>query len=336
MIELPEVHRGPPAVTQPPPFAHGDPAPTGAQAVHPYAKVALYLVGYFVVALVLSLVLAVAGGILAGVGVFEPPPLDPELATLDMESLIDFVAPYLLPLAIITGLYTLAYTWAFMRLFDRRPIKSLGLWLRAGWFSDFAKGSGLAILILAIIFAFSLVTGSIRVEGFARPAPETTNAAGYLLGAIVAFFLVGLYEEVMFRGYVLQKTAERAGRVPAIIVSAILFAVLHGANPGADAFGILNTTIIGVLLSVLYFRTRSLWMPVGFHFAWNFFLGYVYSLPVSGLPIHGLLNVTEVDPESRLSGGSYGPEAGLACTIALAVWGVWLIWRRTGRRPRVQ
>jgi hypothetical protein len=89
-----------------------------------------------------------------------------------------------------------------------------------------------------------------------------------------------------------------------------------------------------VLLSVLYFRTGSLWMPVGFHFAWNFFLGYVYSMPVSGLPLYGLLDVTEVDPQSRLSGGTYGPEAGLACTIALAIWGAWLIWRRTGRSSR--
>jgi hypothetical protein len=156
----------------------------------------------------------------------------------------------------------------------------------------------------------------------------------YLVGAIIGFFFVGLYEEVMFRGYILQRLADGAGKPLAIIISAVLFAFLHIFNPGSDPFGIFNTIIIGVLLSVLYFRTRSLWMPVGFHFAWNFFLGYVYSMPVSGLPLYGLLDVTEVDPQSRLSGGTYGPEAGLACTIALAIWGAWLIWKRTGRAPR--
>jgi membrane protease YdiL (CAAX protease family) len=266
--------------------------------------------------------------------VIELPPIDPEMTSLDVENAIELLAPYLLPLAVLSGLYTLAYTWGFMRLVDRKPLASLGLWLRSGWFGDFAKGGGLAILILAIIFAFSLITGSIRVEGFARPAPETTSVLGYLVGAIVGFFFVGLYEEVMFRGYVLQRLAERAGKVPAIIVSSVIFAFLHVFNPGSDPFGIFNTIIIGVLLSVLYFRTRSLWMPVGFHFAWNFFLGYVYSMPVSGLPLHGLLEVTEVDPESRLSGGVYGPEAGLACTIALAIWGAWLIWKRTARSSR--
>ncbi len=334
MIELPS-ELGDRQIETPPPRVAGS-APPAARPFgpHPYAKVVLYLVGYIVVLLVISIVLAMAGGILAGMGVIELPAMDPEIASLDIENAIEVLAPYLLPLAILSGLYTLAYTWAFMRLADRKPLRSLGLWFRAGWFGDFAKGGGLAVLILAVIFAFSLITGSIRIEGFARPAPETTSVLAYLVGAIVGFFFVGLYEEVMFRGYILQRLAERAGKAPAIIISAIVFALLHWFNPGSDPFGIFNTIIIGVLLSVLYFRTRSLWMPVGFHFAWNLFLGYVYSMPVSGLPLHGVLDVTEVNPASRLSGGSYGPEAGLACTIVLAIWGAWLIWKRTGRSSR--
>jgi membrane protease YdiL (CAAX protease family) len=182
-----------------------------------------------------------------------------------------------------------------------------------------------------VVFAFSLATGSIRVEGFARPAPEGTSVVAYFIGVLVAFLVVGFYEELMFRGYVLQRLNERAGRAASIIVSSLIFAVFHGANPQADLFGILNTALIGAVLCALYFRTGSLWMPVGFHATWNFALGYLYSLPVSGVPLHGILRVVEVDPDSRLTGGSYGPEAGLVSTIVIAVWGVWLIWKRTGR-----
>jgi membrane protease YdiL (CAAX protease family) len=334
MTEFENLPTGPRPGTTTPAGPTTVPAAAPPRGLHPFAKVALYLVGYVVVLLAISVALAMVGAILTGMGVIELPALGPEAASLDVENAIQVLAPYLLPLAILSGLYTLAYTWAFMRLVDRKPLASLGLRFRAGWFGDFVKGGGLAILVLAIIFAFSLITGSIRIEGLTRPAPETTSVFAYLLGALVGFFFVGLYEEIMFRGYVLQRLAERAGRAAAVIVSSVIFAFLHVFNPGSDPFGIFNTIIIGVLLSVLYFRTRSLWMPVGFHFAWNFFLGYVYSLPVSGLPLHGLLEVTEVDPGSRLSGGSYGPEAGLACTIALAIWGAWLIWRRTGRRSR--
>jgi membrane protease YdiL (CAAX protease family) len=307
--------------------------PARSPGLHPYGRVAIYLVGYFVVALAISVVLAVVLGTLAGLGLVRLPDIDPAIASMGIEEIIRFLSPYLLPLVLALAVYTIGYTWAFMRIFDGAPLRSLGLRRRQGSFSDFAKGVGLAVLILGMIFAFSLATGAIRVQGFARPAPPTTNAAGYLVGALIAFLSVGLYEEIMFRGYVLQTLNQRAGRLVSILVSSIIFALLHGANPGADAFGMLNTTAIAVILSVLYFRTQSLWMPIGFHFAWNFFLGYVYSLPVSGIPLHGVLNVVEVDRESRMTGGGYGPEAGLACTIALAAWGAWLIWKRTGRRP---
>ena len=316
------------------PPAGGATGGASRRGLHPYLKVAFYIVGYFVAGVVVSFVLAIAAGILVSSGLVDPPDIDPALMAMSIEEILVAIEPYLFPLVILTGLYTIAYTWLFVRLVDRRKLRSLGLKLRPGWRADFAKGAGLAILILGAIFAFSLATGSIRVDGFSRPAPEGVNVTMYLLGALVAFLMVGFYEELMFRGYVLQRLNERAGRVASILVSSALFALLHGANPGADAFGIFNTTIIAVILSVLYFRTRSLWMPIGFHFAWNFFLGHVYSLPVSGMPVHGVLNVVEVDPNSRLTGGSYGPEAGLACTIALAIWGAWLIWKRTARRPQ--
>ncbi len=326
-LRPPEEHVAPPPYPASPPGAN----------LHPFLKVLFYIVGYFVVGIFLSLMFAVAAGIIFGTGIAQPPAFLSSLATLDagpmdIEQILAALEPVLLPLVIVTGLYTIAYTWAFVRIVDRKRLRTLGLYMRPGWSLDFIKGSGLAVLVLGVIFAFSLLVGSIRVEGLARPAPEGMNVLAYLVGAIVAFLIVGFYEELMFRGYVLQRLNESASRVVAIIVSSVLFALMHGANPGADAFGIFNTMIIAVILSVLYFRTRSLWMPIGFHFAWNFFLGYVYSLPVSGLPIYGVLDVKEVDSASRLTGGSYGPEAGLACTMALALWGAWLIWKRTGSR----
>jgi membrane protease YdiL (CAAX protease family) len=299
-------------------------------------SVLLYLVGYFVVAIVLSIVLAVAGGILVGMGALELPPIDFGTTALGVEEIVQLLSPYLLPVVILTALYSIAYTWAFVHLIDRRSLRSFGLATRRGWRSDFAKGVALAAIILAVVFVVSLATGSIRIEGFARPAPPTTNVLAYFAGAVLAFMLVGFYEELMFRGYVLQKLNERAGKVTSVVVSSIVFALMHGVNPGADVVGIVNTTIIAIILCALFFRTGSLWMPIGFHFAWNFLLGYVYSLPVSGLPIHGILDVVEVEPASRISGGTYGPEASILTSIALGAWAAWLIWRRTGPRSENQ
>jgi membrane protease YdiL (CAAX protease family) len=302
----------------------------------PYLRVFLYILGYFLVGIVLASMGAVVAGVLVGVGAFELPPIEQELMAvdaMDIEGILKVMEPYLLPIVIATGIYSILYTWAFARIVDRKRLRDFGLELKRGWLLNFGKGALLAILILGVIFAFSLVVGSIRVEGFSRAAPADTNVFAYLVGALLAFLSVGVYEELMFRGYVLQALSERTRRVTAILVSSVIFALLHGFNPGADVFGVVNTIIIGALLCVLYFRTGSLWMPIGFHAAWNFSLGYLYSLPVSGIPLYGILNVVEVDEGSRLTGGSYGPEAGLACTIALAAWGAWLVWKRTGRGP---
>lgn len=302
----------------------------------PYTSVAVYLVGYFIVGIFMSIIVAIGLGILVGMGLVTLPPIEQELAAVsvtDVEALIRIMEPYLLHLVLATGIYSILYTWAFVRVMDRRRLRDLGVGFGRGWIGDFAKGAVLAVLIMGVVFAFSLATGSIRIEGFVRPAPEGTPVIGYLIGVIAAFLVVGFYEELMFRGYVLQRLNDRAGRAAAVVVSSFIFAVFHGANPSADVFGILNTALIGAVLCALYFRTGSLWMPIGFHAAWNFSLGYLYSLPVSGVPLYGILNVVEVDPDSRLTGGSYGPEAGLLSTIVIAVLGAWLIWRRTGRRP---
>jgi membrane protease YdiL (CAAX protease family) len=338
-VNRPEHEREPEAVRPLEPqdaslaVAYAASRPNGPK-MNAYLSVFLYIVGYFVAGIAVAMVVAMGLGMLVGFGAIEMPTLDQELAgvdAMDIEGILKVMEPYLLPLIVVTGIYTVLYTWAFARLLDRRGLGDLGLRLHRGWGGNFAKGAALGFLILGIIFAFSLAVGSIRVEGFARPAPDGVSVVGYLLGAMLAFLSVGVYEELMFRGYVLQRLNDSASRIASVLVSSVVFAVLHGFNPGADVFGILNTIGIGIILCVLYFRTGSLWMPIGFHTAWNFSLSYIYSLPVSGIPLYGVLNVVEVDADSRLTGGSYGPEAGLACTIALALWGAWLIWRRTGR-----
>ncbi len=301
-------------------------------SLNPYIRIILFILGYFALAIALSVAVAIGAGILMGAGLIPEPDIGVASPTMSMDQILEMIAPWLLPIAIATGLYSILYTWLFLRVFDRRPLTDLGVSLRPGAGADFARGCALAFVILTVIFVFSWATGTIRVEGFARPAPPGTPVAAYFIGALIAFLSVGVYEELMFRGYVLQALEERGSKVAAVIVSSLLFAVLHFANPGADPTGLINTALIGALLAAIYLRTRSLWMPIGFHFAWNFLLGYVYSLPVSGLPIHGMLEITELETESRLTGGSYGPEAGLLTTFAVGIWAAWLIWRHTKQR----
>ncbi|MEJ7710723.1 MAG: CPBP family intramembrane glutamic endopeptidase [Pyrinomonadaceae bacterium] len=89
-----------------------------------------------------------------------------------------------------------------------------------------------------------------------------------------------------------------------------------------------NTALAGAWLAVAYIKTRSLWFPLGVHWAWNWMMGAVLGLPVSGitsLTPQPLLRVASNAPE-WLTGGSYGIEGGVACTLALTLSTIF-IWR---------
>jgi hypothetical protein len=115
----------------------------------------------------------------------------------------------------------------------------------------------------------------------------------------------------------------------AIFLTSVPFAAVHLRNPNVAAgFTFINTALAGVWLAVAYLRTRSWWFPLGVHWAWNWALGSLFGLPVSGindLAPHPLLRGTDLGP-AWLTGGSYGIEGGLACTITLVV-STLFIWR---------
>ncbi len=318
--------------------APGEPSPETPAAppprLGPVISIILYLVGYLVAGIALTVFVSILFAFLIEMGLVTPPSIDLAGVGMDATKILELLGPLFFPLMILVGIYSIAYTWVFVRLFDRRPLSSLGIGLTPGWCLDFGKGLGLAALLLGVVFLISLASGGIAVIGFQRPAPPDQDLVPYLLLAVAALISVGVYEELMFRGYILQKLNEKTGTFAAVVISSLIFALLHVTNPGANFIGLVNTWFIGALLCSLYFRSRSLWLPIGFHFGWNFLLGFAYSLPVSGLPFHGILDVVELEPESRLAGGIYGPEGGFATLIALVLLTAWLIWKRT--KPRHQ
>jgi len=135
----------------------------------------------------------------------------------------------------------------------------------------------------------------------------------------------------MFRGYPFQRLVEAIGSGGAILIFSMLFGFVHWMNPGANPWGLLNTVLIGVVLSVAYLRTRALWLPWGLHFAWNTTLGLVFGLPVSGIRMFNVfVHTTAVGPE-WLTGGTYGLEASLPGASVVLI-GLIVVWRFPLRR----
>ena len=111
----------------------------------------------------------------------------------------------------------------------------------------------------------------------------------------------------------------------------MLFGAVHWMNPGASPWGLLNTVLIGVVLSVAYLRTRALWLPWGLHFAWNATLGLVFGLPVSGIRLFNVVVHTTASGPQWLTGGTYGLEASLP-GVSVVLVGLVVVWRVPLRR----
>lgn len=215
------------------------------------------------------------------------------------------------------------------RFFEGLPWRALGLWLHASWARDFLFGSVIGIASLALATAIATAGGGLSFT--ISPRAMLLKVLQTLVFSGLLFILAALAEEAVFRGYPLQ-TMTRAGLVTfGILLTSIAFAAVHMENPNfTTGLPILNLLLAGVWLAVAYLRTRSLWFPLGVHWAWNWALGSLFGLPVSGisdLAPHPLLRGTDLGP-AWLTGGNYGIEGGLACTITLIVSTVFILRTR--------
>ena len=142
---------------------------------------------------------------------------------------------------------------------------------------------------------------------------------------IVTAIVPGILEEIFFRGILFRWLEEWAGSWAALIVTSALFGGAHILNPNATWFSSFAIAVeAGLLLGGAYMLTRSLWMPIGLHAAWNFVQGAVYDVPVSGLDEQGLVQAKLSGP-MLLSGGGFGLEASLIAVLIATGAGVWLI-----------
>lgn len=215
--------------------------------------------------------------------------------------------------------------WFYGKYFEDLPFRALGVWFTKYWFKNLILG---------------LIIGAISI-GFAASIPfffgaisfQTNLSAGrspifLTLSFTFLIFVVGaISEEVLFRGYLLQTMSRAKLFGVGMLLTSILFASAHNANPSANLFSWFNTFLAGIWFSVAYWKTRDIWFPFGVHFAWNWVQGSVLGIKVSGiedLATAPLMRSEDFGPV-WLTGGGYGLEGGIACTLAL-ILSTGLIW----------
>lgn len=221
----------------------------------------------------------------------------------------------------LVGALTAVVSAAILALVvDRRRFSDYGFRLDRGWWRDFGFGAALGGGLMTLLFLVSLGAGWLRVTGVGVASP------GFSPGMLVVSYLlifagVSLSEELLVRGVFLTNVAEgtagvgplseRAGSVLAVALTSLLFGVLHAGNPNATVISTASIALAGVFLAAGYVLTGELAIPLGLHLTWNYAQGVIYGFPVSGIRVGVALVETELTGPTLLTGGRFGPEAGL-------------------------
>lgn len=234
--------------------------------------------------------------------------------------------------ALITSLAITFAVFVARRLLDRRTFTSLGLLANRQALIDLLFGFALTGLMMGLIYLVEWTFDWLEVDSFAWQAESGGSMAASILVMLAVFFLVSWQEELLSRGYWLQNLSDGLNRSLGVLLSSAIFALIHLFNPNLSWLAFLGLFLSGLFLAYGYLRTQQLWLPIGLHLGWNFFEGIVFGFPVSGNYTYQLIRQTTTGPE-LITGGAFGPEAGLILLPALLLGTAGIHWYTMNRKP---
>ena len=250
-------------------------------------------------------------------------------------SLVSSRLPFLMLLQeslLFAGAYLPAW---LLSVLEHRPAGDYGLpwrnFLGTRFWQGCLMGFGEIGLLIACISAF----GGYRFGTLALSS--ASSILEWLVFWLVFFVVVGLYEEFLFRGYLQFTLTGAIGYWPAALVLSFGFGAIHLLNSGENWVGVADVAVVGLVLALALQRTGSLWFVVGWHAAFDFGETFLFSVPNSGVLLHGHLSNATLQGPFWLTGGTVGPEGSLFSFLIMGFAALFIHWafpRREYRAPQ--
>jgi membrane protease YdiL (CAAX protease family) len=225
---------------------------------------------------------------------------------------------------ILMLLFGAALSAVFLRKELSQFIDDIGL-IRQKASVETILGFALGMVIVSTMFGVMSLCGGYSVSRFNWPID--------FVPALILYFFAGLTEEFLFRGFIFRTFEKSGGTIFAIVMSSLAFGFAHFFNMPDNAtlgYKIYACLILsfeaGLPLSGAFLLTRSLWLATGFHWAWNFFEGTIFGVAVSGTDPGPTLFDAKVHGNQYISGGVFGPEAGLPFFMVGVLCGIAMIY----------
>lgn len=216
-----------------------------------------------------------------------------------------------------------------LRIYEAGRLTSIGFGWHAAAGRHLLYGLGLGAGGIVAVLGIPLLIG--KAHFVATPEVPFNLPSLALVAVCLLFGAIG--EELLFRGYAFQVLAGSFGVYKVLLPLAVLFAAMHAGNQSATPLGLFNTFLWGVLLGYALLRSGDLWLPIGLHFGWNVTTP-LFGVNLSGFTM-GLTGYTVQWNAGELwSGGGYGPEGSVLCTVACLGVG-YLLYRIPFERQRL-
>ena len=240
-----------------------------------------------------------------------------------------FVGPRLQLVVEIAQFIFVAIPALIMAKIERRPFGDYGLPLQRRALRSFAIGAVWGIALISVVIGGIAILHGYDLGRLALTGPAI---AKYAFAWLAVFLVVGLFEEFAFRGYTQFTLATGIGFWPAAILLSAGFGAAHLGNGGEDYVGALQVFLIAMFFALTLRRTGSLWFAVGAHATFDWGETFLYSVPNSGLVATGHLTASSLHGPTWLTGGTVGPEASVACFVAVALSIALFAWLTSGTR----
>jgi len=190
-------------------------------------------------------------------------------------------------------------------------------------FAQFGAGLAWSAVLLTIGFVLLYALGMMEIL--------RVNMDSYLFIGFFLFFLVqSSFEEFAMRSFLLPTVAHRSSIWVGIIISALVFSLLHFDNQNINPLSLINILLAGVLLGILFVSTGQIWAPIGLHAGWNFLQGTFYGYEVSGIDVYSYIDSREVGPD-LWTGGAFGFEGSILATVLLSMLSIYY-WKKNPDR----
>ncbi|WP_222843479.1 CPBP family intramembrane glutamic endopeptidase [Roseivirga misakiensis] len=222
----------------------------------------------------------------------------------------------LLIISIFDLLGTFIVLWMFMQNVDKSPFINLGFHTK-NRLKEFLYGIFLGLIIISLGFLLLLYLEEIFIV-------EVNFDLEELVISIMLFTSVAVVEETLMRGYILKNLMSSFNKYVALVISSILFALMHSFNPNISLFSLFDLFLAGILLGLSYVYTKNLWFPIALHLSWNLFqtlLGF----NVSGQDTYSIIEF-QIQESNLMNGGLFGLEGSYISIVAELI-AILVIWK---------